>query len=72
MIDAVRYHHTPSQTDSVLAALLYCCESWTDDHEDIYDLSDHRHACDLLGLASSELRIRTTNRPDLRLLRFAA
>jgi putative nucleotidyltransferase with HDIG domain len=72
MTDAIRHHHAPFQSDSVLTALLYSCECWTDSGEDVYDPLEHQHAAGLLGLNAVQFSGDRQHRADLRLLRFAA
>jgi HD superfamily phosphohydrolase YqeK len=40
MVNAVRFHHRPAESDSPLAAGLYAAGFWADDNE---DLPSHRH-----------------------------
>jgi putative nucleotidyltransferase with HDIG domain len=72
MVEAVRYHHNPSDSGSALTSLVYCGECWTDNGEDIYNPIEHDAAIDVLGLKGINLHLGTQHRPDLNLLRFAA
>lgn len=71
MSEAVRHHHSPSKSTSILTNLLYCSESWTDHGEDIYNPVEHDHVIRALGLHGRRLDFGKRFKPDLKLLRFA-
>lgn len=73
MVEAVRFHHTPSDRVSPLAGLLYVSECWLDNQEDTGDVNLHRSSMWRLGLTRTDLqRLSVKDSPDLELLRFAA
>jgi HD-like signal output (HDOD) protein len=73
MVEAVRFHHSPTDKTSPLAALLYVAETWLDSQEDLCDLTLHRACMRRLGLTSADLQtVGVKHSPDLELLRFAA
>lgn len=71
MVEAVRNHHSPSKSSSLLTSLLYCGECWTDNGEDVYSLSEHAESMDRLGLQDKKLNLRPRPGASLNLLRFA-
>ncbi len=72
LVEAVRYHHSPSRSRSALAGVLYIAESWADSHEDVYGIAEHSHALKRLRLDSANFFVNKRSDPDVHLLRFAA
>jgi putative nucleotidyltransferase with HDIG domain len=70
MSEAVRHHHTPSNSGSILTSLLYCAECSTNRGEDIYNPVEHDHVTRALGLHGQRLDLGTRFKTDLKLLRF--
>jgi putative nucleotidyltransferase with HDIG domain len=55
LVTAVRNHHAPDRSGSVIAAILYLTEYWTDSEEDIPSNARLDSAFDLAGLKPSDL-----------------
>lgn len=73
IVEAVRQHHTPAQSDLPLTSLLYIAESWVEAEENLTDLAEHRRALRRLKIERSDLlRIAKRCAPDLDLLRLVA
>jgi HD-like signal output (HDOD) protein len=72
VVEAVRYHHDPSNAKRRLSHLLYIVESTVDEGEDIYYFEQHARVIEQLGLNGRELLLGRRQDPDLALLRFAA
>ena len=72
LIDAIRFHHSPSESRSPLTSVLFLAECWTDNGEDVYDPVEHRAATDRLGIQGTRLNLGQQRDADLDLLRFAA
>ena len=73
MVEAVRYHHAPSQSKRRFTSFLYATESWLESNEDIFNPAEHRSALQLLNLTNQDLSGLTKKLdPELALLRFAA
>jgi putative nucleotidyltransferase with HDIG domain len=72
LVEAVRCHHSPSNSSSVLTSLLYIAESWADSGEDVYAMAEHTHALNRLRLDPANFVINKRSDLNLGLLRFAA
>lgn len=73
LVEAVRFHHSPSDRVTALSALLYVVESWLDNQEDVCDIGLHLACIRRLGISKSDLAVLgVKHSPDLELLRFAA
>jgi putative nucleotidyltransferase with HDIG domain len=73
MVEAVRYHHAPSQSQLPLTSFLYVTESWLEANEDVYNPAEHQSALQRLNVSKKELAGLTPQLdPELALLRFAA
>jgi HD-like signal output (HDOD) protein len=73
LVEAVRFHHTPSDCATPLAAVLYVTEHWLENQEDTCDLNLFRSSIRRLGISAADLRcLSLKHSPDLELLRFAA
>ena len=55
MVDAVRYHHTPDQAKSGLAAVLYLSEFWSAADEDLPSNSVLQAALKQVGLSHEKM-----------------
>lgn len=73
MIEAVRNHHHPQRSKSILSSLLHLAESWVEGNEDEWQLSDHVYALTTSKLSSNVLRSLSISKDiELDALRFAA
>jgi HD-like signal output (HDOD) protein len=55
LVEAVRFHHQPEQSNSELAAMLYLAERWTNPWEDLASPARLKAALDRLGLPPEAL-----------------
>jgi HD-like signal output (HDOD) protein len=73
MIEAVRYHHAPSQSKLPFTSFLYVTESWLESEEDVFNPAEHQSALQRLNVNKKDLSGLTQKLgPELALLRFAA
>ena len=67
MAEAVRFHHSPSQTKSKWAALLLLAESSVASNDLVVDIDEHETALDRLGLTSTQVLAASVLRSSDRL-----
>lgn len=73
MIEAVRNHHCPRESDSTPSSLLYLAESWVEGNEDVWQVSDHAYALARVQLSPYYFRsLALKSDVELDALRFAA
>lgn len=73
MVEAVRNHHRPQNSDEILTSILHLAESWIENNEDSWSLSDHTYALKMTKLSPNYYHsIKPENGGSLQDLRFAA
>ena len=71
MTEAVRFHHSPSQTNSKLAALLFLAESSVESGDLSIDIREHETALDRLGATSTQVLAASVMRASDRHLLYS-
>ena len=73
MVDAVRNHHQPQGSNSILCSVLHLAETWIENNEDVWQMSDHEYALNVTKLSPLYfLSLKLGTDSELELLRFAA
>jgi putative nucleotidyltransferase with HDIG domain len=71
LIEAVRFHHEPEQSDSALTSILYLAERWTNPWEDLPSSARSKTALERLGIQTETLDDRDMRmQSSLNSLRF--
>ncbi len=72
MVEAVRTHHHPKESNAILTSILHLAESWVENSEDSWSLSDHAYALKVTKLSPRYFLSVKASDSDMEELRFAA
>jgi len=73
MVEAVRNHHHPQGSTAMLCSALHLAESWIEDNEDVWKMSDHAYALNTTKLSPRYFRsLKLGTDSELESLRLSA